>query len=92
LLPLEAFPANRSTFRGRGSRCQECAREATRDWRDRHREEINAERRRAYRLAHPLRERPCVVCGTPFVGRPDALVCSKRCRWRRKRLQAKERA
>jgi hypothetical protein len=76
---------------GRHSWCRECARAATRDWRERNRERENAERRAAYREANPLPERPCVVCGRPFAKRPDALVCSPNCRWRRKRLGAKAR-
>jgi predicted nucleic acid-binding Zn ribbon protein len=86
-LPVEAFPLNRSAFRGRGSRCRECAREATRDWRTRNRERENAERRARYRREHPLPERPCVVCGSIFQGRPDAIVCGPECRRERKREQ-----
>jgi Uncharacterized protein containing a Zn-ribbon (DUF2116) len=85
--PLEAFPLNRSTYLGRGSRCRECAREASRDWRKRNRDEINAERRERYRAEHPLTEWHCVVCGDAFEGRPDRLVCSEQCRNRRKRVQ-----
>lgn len=44
-LPRAPFPLNRRMYLGRGSRCRECAREATRDWRKRNRDEINAERR-----------------------------------------------
>jgi hypothetical protein len=52
-LPLEAFPLNRRMHLGRSSHCRECAREATRDWRRRNRDTINAERRAAYRDEHP---------------------------------------
>lgn len=52
--------------------------------RDRREDEINAERRKAYREANPLPERPCIVCGRPFAKRPDALVCGPACRERRK--------
>jgi hypothetical protein len=86
-MPLESFPLNRRMYLGRGSRCRECAREAVRDWRRRNRDEINAERRARYRAEHPLREWHCVVCGEAFEGRPDRLVCSERCRNRRKRVQ-----
>jgi hypothetical protein len=87
VLPLEAFPPNRRMYSGRGSRCRECAREATRDWRNRNRDEINAERRERYRAEHPLVEWHCVVCGEAFQGRRDRLVCSEQCRNRRKRVQ-----
>jgi hypothetical protein len=86
-LALEEFPVNRRMHLGRGSRCRECARAATRDWRERNRERVNAERREAYRQAHPLRERACVVCGELFVGRSDALVCGEECRRKRKAAQ-----
>jgi hypothetical protein len=87
ILPLEEFPLNRRMYWGRGSHCRECARQATRDWRERNRERVNAERRAAYREQHPLPERACVVCGEPFSGRPDALVCGGDCRRERKREQ-----
>jgi Uncharacterized protein containing a Zn-ribbon (DUF2116) len=89
-LPLEAFPPNRSRYLGRGSRCRECAREATRDWRRRNRDyelAYNAERRERYRAEHPPAQWHCVVCGEAFAGRSDRLVCSERCRNRRKRVQ-----
>jgi hypothetical protein len=47
---------------------------ATKDWRDRNRERVNAERRAAYREQHPRAVRDCVQCGQPFEGRPDALA------------------
>jgi hypothetical protein len=71
-----------------GSRCRVCHRAATADWRRRNRHDENERRRLAYRAAHPLVERRCVVCGRPFTKRPDALVCSARCRNRRKRSDA----
>jgi hypothetical protein len=52
--------------------------------------EYNARRRADYREAHPRIERPCAVCGKPLE-EPGALVCSERCRNRRKYLQAAER-
>jgi hypothetical protein len=91
-LPLDAFPVNRRMHFGRSSRCRECAREATRDWRRRNRERENADRRAAYRKANPLPERACVVCGRLFLKRPDALVCGARCRERRKAGQRRKRA
>jgi hypothetical protein len=52
-LALEQFPLNCRMHLGRSSRCRECHRAATRDWRDRNRERVNAERRAAYRVQHP---------------------------------------
>jgi predicted nucleic acid-binding Zn ribbon protein len=89
LLPLESFPPNPRMYSGRGSRCRECAAEASRDWRRRNRDEINAERRARYRAEHPPVQWHCVVCGEAFEGRPDRLVCSERCRNRRKHAQKK---
>jgi len=84
---MESFPANRRMHLGVSSRCRACHREATRDWRERNRDEINEARRAEYRAEHPLPERPCVVCGKPMQKRPDALVCSPSCRVERKRAQ-----
>jgi hypothetical protein len=86
-LPLEAFPVNRRMHFGRGSRCRECAREATRDWRRRNRDHENADRRAGYREEHPLLKRPCNVCGRLFAKRPDAIVCGPRCHEQRKNEQ-----
>lgn len=88
--PLDAFPANRRMHLGVSSHCRRCARAATKDWRDRNRERINAERREEYRREHMLVSRPCAVCGRSFTKRPDALVCGERCRNRRKRAQRKQ--
>jgi hypothetical protein len=90
-LPLEEFPRNRRMYLGVSSRCRECHREATRDWRERNRERVNAERRAAYREEHPRVERDCVQCGRPFEGRPDALVCGEDCRRERKLEQRRKR-
>lgn len=90
-LSLDAFPVNRRMHLGRSSHCRECHRAATRDWRERNREQINAERRAAYRAEHPLPVRACVVCGGSFAKRPDALVCGPRCRKARKREQRRAR-
>jgi predicted nucleic acid-binding Zn ribbon protein len=89
-LPLEEFPRNRRMYLGVSSRCRECHREATRDWRLRNRERVNADRRAAYRAEHPLEEKHCVVCGESFVRRPDAIVCGERCRRERQREQRRE--
>jgi hypothetical protein len=90
-LPLEEFPRNRRMHLGVSSQCRECHRAASKDWRDRNRERVNAERRAAYREEHPRVERDCVQCGRPFTGRPDALVCSKACRRVRRLEQRRER-
>ena len=89
-LPLEAFVANHRCYLGRSSWCRGCHRAATRDWRDRNRERVNAERRAEYRAEHPLPEKRCVVCGTPFQRRPDAIVCSPKCRQARQNEQRRE--
>ena len=87
-LPLEAFVANHRMYLGRSSWCRECARAATREWRVRNRERVNAERREAYRAEHPVVSKGCVVCGATFTGRPDRIVCSDGCRRARQREQA----
>lgn len=84
VVSLEEFPRNRRAHMGRSSRCRECHRQAVRDWRERNRDRENAERRAAYREAHPLSSRACVVCGQEFVHRPDAIVCGAECRRERK--------
>jgi hypothetical protein len=90
-LPLDEFVANPHAFLGRSSWCRECHREAPWDWRARNRERINAERREAYREAHPLPARGCAFCGRLFEGRPNALVCSSQCREERKAEQRRAR-
>jgi predicted nucleic acid-binding Zn ribbon protein len=90
LLPLDEFVANPRAFLRRSSHCRKCHRESVRDWRARNRERVNADRRQAYREAHPLPERPCVVCGQLFRRRPDALVCGEDCR-RTRRLEQRKR-
>ena len=67
--------------------CRRCRAERTRPWRAEspdYLERHNAERRARYRAEHPLQTPTCVICGESFTGRPDALVCSERCRSRRK--------
>jgi predicted nucleic acid-binding Zn ribbon protein len=90
-LPLEDFVANHRTHLGRSSWCRVCHRAATREWRDRNRERVNAERRAAYRAEHPRPEKRCVVCGETFVRKPDAIVCSAECRRVRQLGQRRER-
>jgi len=43
------------------------------------REAYNARRRAAYRVAHPPVVRHCAECGAEILGRPDRVVCGKRC-------------
>jgi hypothetical protein len=52
-LPLEGFPLNCRMHLGRSSRCRKCHRAATKDWRERNRERVNAERRAAYQRRAP---------------------------------------
>jgi hypothetical protein len=52
-LPFSAFPKNKRMHNGISSHCRSCHRAATKDWRDRNREEINAARREAYGAAKP---------------------------------------
>jgi hypothetical protein len=90
-LPLDKFPRNQRMHLGRSSQCLECHRAATKDWRDRNRDRVNAERREEYRREHPLLSRPCVVCGRSFAKRPDAIVCGERCRNQRRIQQRRDR-
>jgi hypothetical protein len=84
-LPLGDFPVNRRMHFGRGSRCRQCAREATADWRRRNRYRENAARRARYRAEHPLRSGHVLsVAGCSQGG--GMLVCCERCRNQRKRL------
>ena len=90
--PLEAFPPNENLNSGRDSWCRACRRERVQQWRAANPEyiaEYNERRRAEYRSEHPRTSRPCVVCGQPFSKRPDALVCSERCRNKRKHEQRK---
>ena len=94
-LPLEAFAPNERLNSGLDSWCRRCHADRTREWREANPEylaEYNAKRRAEYRDEHPRSSRPCVVCGEPHNRRPDALVCSERCRNRRKAEQQKQRA
>ena len=75
----------------RSSWCRECHRQATREWRARHRDEVNARRRESYRRANPKPDgRRCIECGgeMPEARNADALVCSPECRMARRRTQA----
>jgi 5-methylcytosine-specific restriction endonuclease McrA len=48
----------------------------------------NAARRRRYRPVPPV-DRTCSICSAGFLGRPNATVCSTKCRNRRNTLIAK---
>jgi hypothetical protein len=94
-LPAEEFRPNQNLMTGLDSWCRRCHAAATREWRARNREYIesyNARRRAEYRAEHPRPTRPCVVCGRPFSGRPDALVCGPECRRQRKLEQRRARS
>jgi hypothetical protein len=52
-LPFSAFPSNKLMHNGISSHCRTCHRAATKDWRDRNREEINRARRQAYGSSKP---------------------------------------
>jgi hypothetical protein len=69
-LPLEEFPHNRRMYLGRSSRCRECHRVATKDWRDRNRKRVNAGTSGRLSRSASAYERDCVHCGRPFAGRP----------------------
>ena len=80
--------------RGVADHCRACRSEYLRRWPELNPEAVaahNAERRLAYRAEHPLKARPCVVCGKPFTKRPDAIVCGEECRRARKLEQRRER-
>jgi predicted nucleic acid-binding Zn ribbon protein len=90
-LPRGEFPAHKARHSRLSSWCRECHRQSTREWRTRNRDEDKARRRERYRAAHPLPDRTCVVCGGPLGQRKiGALVCSARCREKRKRVQRRE--
>jgi predicted nucleic acid-binding Zn ribbon protein len=93
-LPLDRFHRNPRLRTGLCSWCKDCGVERTRRWRAEHPEaeqRYNAERRAAYREVHPPTEKQCVVCGASFVGRPDRIVCSVRCRQTRQLERRRER-
>ena len=52
-LPFSAFPKNKRMFNGISSHCRKCHRAATKEWRDRNRDEINRARREAYGSSKP---------------------------------------
>ena len=78
--PLGAFRRVKAPMRdGRSSYCDTCALAATRAWRSRNRETLNAARR------NPQHRLACVRCGIQFAtGIPHQRYCSVGCRekWR----------
>jgi hypothetical protein len=76
-LPLEAFRPNPRSATGWSSYCRNCAAAANREWRERNPE--YAERYNAARRVQPAKLE-CVECGEAFEGRPNRLVCSRRCK------------
>jgi hypothetical protein len=89
-LSVRAFRPDPRLNGGLDSWCRACHAAAVREWRERNPEYIaasNAKRRQEYREAHPVRERPCIVCGRPMTKRPNALVCGEECQRKRKREQ-----
>ncbi len=71
--------------------CNDCQRRATRDWRNRNRDSINASRRAAYSpAAHPAIA--CQVCGRAFIAPTrQAAYCSPAHKRRAKRRRLAER-
>jgi hypothetical protein len=72
LLPFSAFRPNLKLSSGWSSWCRACSAEATRAWRERNRERINAARRTS-----PAKL-TCVECGEVFEGRKGRLLCGRR--------------
>jgi len=69
--PQDDFPTRRASPDGRDSWCRDCHVVANRGYRQRHRERLNAARRR-----DPIPERTCLTCGQPFIPvRKDQNYC-----------------
>jgi hypothetical protein len=79
-LPADSFPPHKARHCGRSSNCHRCHRIATAAWRA-----ANPEYVAALNVARrtPPTKLTCVECGGGFEGRPDRLVCSRRCKDRR---------
>jgi DNA-directed RNA polymerase subunit RPC12/RpoP len=73
ILPLEAFAPNPKLAVGLDSQCRECHREATREWRARNPDAVEAYNA-SRRIVHPPRQ--CVTCGATFTPRQTR---SQRC-------------
>ena len=89
-LAAEAFAPKAELRSGLDSWCRCCRRERVPQWRASNPQQIadyNERQRAEYWAKHPRTSRPCVVCGKPHSRNPKALVCSERCRNRRKREQ-----
>jgi hypothetical protein len=77
-LPFSVFRPNLRLSSGWNSWCRACCVEATRAWRERNRERVNAARRT------PPTKLRCAECGTEFEGRKSRLLCGRRrCKDRR---------
>jgi hypothetical protein len=92
-LPLQAFAPRAELRSGLDSWCRSCRCERVRQWRvanPAYLEEYNAKRRENYAAEHPRTSRPCIVCGRLHSRKPDALVCSERCRNERRKEQRRD--
>ena len=74
--PIDEFPVRRASPDGRDSLCRGCHVVANQAYRQRHRERLNAARRR-----DPIPERTCRTCGQRFIPvRKDQNYCRTWCR------------
>jgi hypothetical protein len=76
-LPFGEFRSNLRLQTGWDSWCRECHREAGQRWRAAKPEYQEAYNQR--RRVEPVEVR-CEECGTAFLGRPNRVVCSRRCK------------
>jgi hypothetical protein len=83
-LPFADFRPNpRNTYYKLHSWCRGCCAAYNREWRERHREQIDAYNAS---LRRPPVRHECSECGAEFFAQPNKLTCSDRCRrarWRR---------
>ena len=74
--PVDDFPIQRASRDGRSHWCRACHTVAKREYRQRHRERLNAARRR-----DAVPERTCRTCGQTFMpGRKNQNYCRPWCR------------
>jgi hypothetical protein len=78
-LPLEAFAVDRAKASGRSGLCLECGNLKTKAYYREHRDEVLA-KAAAKRVPAPPTHGRCAECGGPMVGRPNRVVCSRRCK------------
>jgi hypothetical protein len=80
-LPLKDFARNANHHMGRDSWCRSCHVEATREWRARNPEYVEA-----YKVSRRLGPRPfeCVECGQTFTRRSSKAIRCPDCRRARK--------